>query len=477
MRWKELCISVMGSALTSMALYFPYNSHAEVKDQVADEFFNLELSDNVSDLQSKNYNSDNIWSVKGSLDFQNHYAVNDQLDSLPFSRDNSGVTMVRATLRLNASAKLRDNLDVSISGLAFYDAFYYSNRDDFTTDEFNDFSDEFELRDAYIQFETIDNLWLKIGRQVIAFGESDFTQIIDVINPRDERQFGLVDLEDARLPVAATRLSYVGNRWGLDWVLVHEFDSHRFAGKGSDFDPYIMLRDTISLDNDRKPKTGFDDPGNLFRAFFSHAHGDINLVLARSYVQSPILALSPRGNSSFDKVYPKVTTYGLSANWVEGFWLLKGEVARKENSFVARSDIDQQRLLGFGVGELYATKDIVQSLLGVEYTLDQDIQLSTELTTTRILQYEKILLPKQVESTLSSRVVFEFYRDTAQLEILWSHWLNDDSDIMRVTYRYDHSDKFQWSLGYIGFWSGEENSVLHPYRKNDRLFWSATYSF
>jgi hypothetical protein len=444
------------------------------------DFFTIDLSLEDSDVvegRGGTQDEEKTWSLYGSMEFQSQYTTKNQLDDFSYSRKKSELSQARTTLRLNFLTKIFEKIDIDIRGVGFYDAFYHRNQDDVSEEEFEHLADELEIRDAFIQFKLWNNLWFKFGRQVIALGESDFTQITDVINSRDEREFGLSDLEDIRLPINATRLSYVGQRWGVDAVLTHEFESHRYAGKRADFDRYIMLRSSLSIDKSVEPGVGFSRPGKLLRGFWSHANGDISIVLAKTFDQTPVLALSPRGTDYVDEIYPEVTTYGISANWVEGKWLFKGEVARKNNTFIQRGDVEQQLALGFSQGELFLEKDIVQTLAGLEYSPDQDIQLASEITTTKILNHETALLPQKKESILSSRVVFEFYRDTTSFEILWSRWLNANIDSVRLTYNYDYSDQVQLSLGYIDFLSDDPNGALYPYRNNDRIFGSLTYSF
>ena len=48
----------------------------------------------------------------------------------------------------------------------------------------------------------------KLGRQIVNWGRSDTVRVLDVINPLDNREPGLVDIEDLRLPVTMARVDY-----------------------------------------------------------------------------------------------------------------------------------------------------------------------------------------------------------------------------------------------------------------------------
>ena len=55
-------------------------------------------------------------------------------------------------------------------------------------------SADFMLRDLFIDFYPIDGLWLRVGNQIIARGESNLLISSDIANPRDLSTIGLQDL-------------------------------------------------------------------------------------------------------------------------------------------------------------------------------------------------------------------------------------------------------------------------------------------
>lgn len=461
-------------------ILFSLVSQAQVTEAGATDFFELELGvpttdENLSDANEQD--NEFSWQLNGSLSFQTHYGDKNQLNEFAFRRKQSEFTQARTTLRLSTLGQLFQRVNFEISGIGFYDSLYHHHIDDASDEEFKAMGDELSLRDAYIEFETIDNLWLKIGRQIIAFGESEFIQILDMANPRDERELGLVDLEDARLPVLATRLSYVGQRWGVDLALIQEFINNRYSGKGADFDPYIGLRNAVTIVSGEEPEVNIHRPGILFRNFWSHAYGDIHLIYSKGFDHSPVLDLSPQGGSVVYQRYPEVSTYGVAANWITGSWLFKGELAKKENMYLAKNNFSEELSLGYGMGELYKKKNLLQSMVGVEYSAYQDAQLSAELVITKVLDYENSLAVNAWDRIFLSRIAFEFFRDTANLEFIWSHWLEGDSDSLRLAYNYDFSDEISFTGGYIDFMAENNRSILYPYQNNDRWFGSVSYSF
>ena len=62
------------------------------------------------------------------------------------------------------------------------------------------------------------------------------------------------DEEDTRIPITATKLSYLGSGWELNAVALHEFRFNKRASEGTDFDPYIGLRGSFAIEDDALPE-------------------------------------------------------------------------------------------------------------------------------------------------------------------------------------------------------------------------------
>ena len=77
------------------------------------------------------------------------------------------------------------------------------------------YEQESELREVYLQGALASALDIKVGRQIVVWGKSDNIRITDVLNPIDNREPGLVDIEDVRLPLTMSRLDFYFGDWGL----------------------------------------------------------------------------------------------------------------------------------------------------------------------------------------------------------------------------------------------------------------------
>ncbi len=102
---------------------------------------------------------------------------------------------------------------VSILGGAFYDLAYgMKKRETFSEEVLYELEKEVELREVYIEGSPLNSLDIKLGKQIITWGVADSLRVVDVLNPTDEREFGMTDLEDIRLPINMTKIDYyIGN--------------------------------------------------------------------------------------------------------------------------------------------------------------------------------------------------------------------------------------------------------------------------
>jgi|GEM_PF-3648797 len=460
-QWKGKSTKHLGSIiLASVASATCIAQSAEFDDAFFDEI-EVDTSD-ISTADGKV----SSWHIKGSIAEDIQFAPQAPNSDLGFSRSQSGITQVKTTARIGAYGTIFNDVIFAVNASGFYDARYHQNPSDYSPEEFDNMADEIELRDTFIEFETFDNLWLKMGKQIVAWGESEFVQIADMVNPRDEREFGLVDLEDSRLPLLSTRVSYVGQRWGIDTVLIQEHKPNKYAGAGSDFDPLIDARDSFDFLDPKPADVGFMNPDIMVRGFYSHSRGDLSIVAGKTHAKQESVSWESAPNQ-VRGYYPEINTVGFATNYISGFWLLKGEVAYKQGS----------EFFSPTAATLFTEKALVQGLLGFEFTGNQDLQLSVELQVDNIQDHDNTLEQDAVESLLSSRVNFEFMRDTAGLEFVVAAWLDGNSLSLRTTYHYDISDSVKVKAGFISFYAGSEDGMLKVYENNDRIFTGISYSF
>ena len=129
------------------------------------------------------------------------------------------MTKVRPFFSLTWDAKLGSNWNSRISAKAFYDfAYGLKERDSFTSEVLNELEKEAELREVYLEGSPLGSLDIRLGSQIVAWGTADSLRVVDVLNPTDNREYGMTDLEDVRIPLAMTKLDYYFGNFKLQAI-------------------------------------------------------------------------------------------------------------------------------------------------------------------------------------------------------------------------------------------------------------------
>ena len=93
--------------------------------------------------------------------------------------------------------KFNANWDSLISGNAFYNTVYrIRGRSQYNTETLESNETELEIREFSLRGTISDNFDLKIGRQIVVWGKSDSIRVVDILNPLDFREPGMIDIED-----------------------------------------------------------------------------------------------------------------------------------------------------------------------------------------------------------------------------------------------------------------------------------------
>jgi hypothetical protein len=388
--------------------------------------------------------------------------------------DYRGLSRLRLDLDLQLDVDLPYGWKVRTAGYGFRDfAYAIKGRDDFTHEVLDLYEAEIELDEAYLEGSLLENLDLKFGRQIVNWGFSDTLRVLDVLNPLDNREPGLVDIEDLRLPLTMTRLDYFWDRWRLTGIAVHESRFDKNPVPGSDFYPFPFQ----PLDEDTPANGGSDtewavalsgvfsgwDISFYWARFFddkTHADFSRSLPSLTEVISSEIISLEdflPPGDLSpeddqflqdlwarreepltfadmrevgrrfpsfvddetLDRFlsaflierHSRISMLGFSANLALGNFLFKTEVAHFEGLEFAPLAV----FSGFEIYELPTEdKSRTDIMVGVEYTGFDDTFIALEVVNRRIHAFDSVLeaAPNFAERN-SQEVAFRYTADFA----------------------------------------------------------------
>jgi len=402
--------------------------------------------------------SESVWDMSGDV-----YLAS----SLAYAHDapNAGEADYRGLSKLRIGGKLGLDLDLGrvdarVQARGFRDlVFPIKKRDEFTHRVLSAYEADFELGEAWVRASPMPGLDIQVGRQIVAWGRSETLRVVDVLNPIDNREPGVVDLADLRLPVAMTRVDFFRGQIGITGIAIHEQRSNKEPEPGSEFFPAGI------------PLPGFDRPANgggdteWGVALSGRFQGwDASLHWARFYEDRPRLdpdtgLLTPS----------RISLFGVTGNYALGNWLLKGEAARN------------QGLRYFGVPHgSFARSD---GLLGVEYAGFHDTSIALEVVGRHIHAFDPVLerVPDVAEeNTLETALRYSasFRNDTLRvtlLAVMFGEWGRDGAAYRASVTRELRSGLIA-EFG-VAVYEGGDVALFEAFDENDRVFFSLKQSF
>jgi len=373
------------------------------------------FDDDDEDLSStQEFEAPRWWDLSGdvglgaSYNYLTHWSGSEEFDLSAFgveqTRTNWGnLSRLRLDLYLQLDLDLPTDWKARLSGWGFYDFAYliHSNRD--YTDEVLDLYEwEVDFREVWVQGSLLDNLDLKLGRQIVNWGRSDSLRVLDVFNPLDNREPGLVDIEDLKRPVTMLRLDYylrgALKSWNLQLLVAPEIRYSQDPPYGSDFNPI-----PFPTEWDRPQHWGeVPEFGLAVNGIF---HGwDISFYGAYYYEDRPWMTFEIDGllqsldplqlDASMEVVerQSRIAMGGVGANYTVGSWLLKGELAFLHGFEFAHHVWDLSGFppgVTFGPDRMFDDKSRWDAMLGVEYYGFSDTQIAVEIVYRHLNDFEE----------------------------------------------------------------------------------------
>jgi hypothetical protein len=395
------------------------------------------------------------WQLTGALTLGAAYNYQHEAPA-PGDTDYRGLSRLRAKLNLEHDADLSAGWRTHITGYGYYDLAYQLNgRDDYTDEVIDEYESELELGEAWLQGKLNKQTDLKLGRQIVVWGKSDNIRITDLINPLDNREPGMVDIEDLRLPLAMARLDYYLGDWGLSAMAIPEIRFNKNPPFGSDFYPLPT------------PMPDEEIPGGSEYALAANgifSGWDLSLYWAQLYDDNAHSVITPSGPQL---QHSRLTMVGVAANVAINNWLLKGEAAHL-------SDLEYSTLPN-------AEFNRTDILLGVEYSGFRDTALSLEVANRHLHDYNAALLNegvKEDEWQTALRYSGDFLHARLHLLAVVSAFGEslDEGGFGRYSAAYDLQDALTVTGGLVAYDSGEK-LPFNTIGDNDRLFVDLKYSF
>ncbi|MEW6079548.1 MAG: DUF1302 family protein [Thermodesulfobacteriota bacterium] len=398
--------------------------------------------------------------------------------------DYRGLSRLRPELVLNLDVDLSDEWRCRAGGRGFRDfAYAIQGRDEFPHQVLDEYESEVELTEAYIEGPILPALDLKAGRQIVVWGNTENFRVTDMLNPIDNRDPAMVDIEDLRLPVGMAKLSYYPGDYALSVMAIPEIRFDKQPVLGNDFYPFDR-----TLPPEDEPDSGFENTEvalslkGIFRGwdlslygaylFNDESHfettGSRDMVVGQAPLPdgglAPIIVQVP----VFQRRHARLAMTGCSLNVARGSWLYKTEIAYTDGLQFNTTPDEKSRIRG---------------LAGIEYSGLTNTLIVIELVQTHLFDYEKPMgeSPDDTEENrfeTAFRVSRDLFHDRLELMLLImaTGGRAQDGAFERLTAEYEITDDLAFTAGCIFYHDGD--SVMYGnIHDNNRVYMNLKYNF
>jgi len=403
------------------------------------------------------------WSLSGSVSFAAAYDYTQPAPAAG-SSDYRGLSRARPKATFKLKGDLQDRFQYPVRVLAEVTAghelvYRMRGRGDYPDTVKTSFERDVNLGEVYVNSKLSDGIELTLGRQTIVWGTSENLRVVDVVNPLDQREVGMVDIENLRLPLTMARADYVQGPWIATALVIPHI---RFNKVPPAYSPYDPTNGGAPQNDVPADGIGNAELGASLRGNFSG--WDLSFHAANIYDDAghkEVVGATQRIR------HARVTMLGATADVALGNWLIKGEAARTSG------------LQTLGV----PGRDFVRSdaLAGVEFTGLTDASISFEVVNRHLHGWTQALAAeglKKNSQEYALRFSADYLRERLHVTALTTRIspLTRGGGFSRASVEYDLKDALSVTGGVVVYHDGTRRP-FSAIGDNDRIFFEIKQSF
>mgnify|MGYP000159196202 CR=1 FL=1 len=502
----------LGIHLTILSTLTLLSTPVFADDNMDDVLGEFETLDSFEDVETSGETVDPYaWDFGGSLSVSAGYNLEDHASST--DTDYSGLSKLRARVNLSLDKKFSNDWRISLNGYAWHDFAYEIQDEAYTDDVLDEYETQAEIMDAYVQGKLGERWDLWVGRQVAVWGFADNLRVLDVLNPLDNLEPAIADIEDLRRPVGMLRLNHFRGPWTLGLYAIPEQRFSRNPPFGSDFYTITDANGQAVKFREEQPDD-FDEIDYAASLVGRFSGWDLSFNAARQWYDEPYL--DPRAfdvndpnasNDTFNESvvlrHSRITMGGFGVQKTWGSWLFKQEAAVYDGLLLTNTGPVTVNaplpLIGTLpiIGPLLpgASVDVViphdvsehrqaNLLLGVEYYGFTSTSIGIEIAGRYLDDFNDEVaasgyVEKRTESSL--RVTRDFLREKLRSTLVLIFFDQDrlgkdGGAIYRLNLDYELGPALELSGGAV-FYDGGDQQPFGLWTDNDRVFTEIKWSF
>lgn len=370
-------------------------------------------------------------------------------------------------LRLEQGSLLADRLYFKLDGKAFL----HTKNDHLTMAKNSDVFIDGNIRELYLQ-PGFEDVTLTLGKQISVWGKADTKAVTDVLSPRDMSQFIFVELEDSRTGQWMASASIYADFFNT-FVFVCPYPGRdREPENGSRYHRQIPGQNNFTVQQDR-PQFGDMELG--FKLDKTISKTDASIMAGRFYSNAAVYHATgalDSGKPVLEKTWPDYYMAGAAAAHAWQSFLFKLELAYKNN-------FPLQGTNTAGTAYVVRGKDLIDAAVGLEYNANDKYLIYLELSNRYLLSGNEGLIPgtDKNSTALYTSLIKKFFNDTLEFEYIFFYHPREKNNFHHFKLTYDLTDNIELKGEYAVFNAKDPQSLMWPYRDEDRIGLEIRYFF
>ena len=367
--------------------------------------------------------------------------------------------------------------------IAWYDFAYRINgRADYNAAVLDVYEWQVDTGELYIAGPVTEKIDLAIGRKVVNWGRSDTFRVVDVVNPLDNKEPGLVDIEDLRRPVAMVKVDIQSGPWSGQLLVIPEHRYDRLPPPGSDFIPDVFASPSLGGGGlaggapIRDPNDWGRMPG--FAAKFDGRFSGWDFSLYGAYVDETRRIIDLEGFGVRAEAN-RIGMVGAAGNITRGAFLFKTEMAFLTGLRTLRFELPPF----LAPNLLTQERERLDTMVGVEYYGPDQLTIALEILNRHLFDHpggptgrQELTPADSFETALRiSRPFFRERLDVTLLGVVAGERMQDGG-LIRASAEYELTDALKLEGGILVFFGGPRIN-LGGFDSNDRVYSELKYSF
>ena len=333
-----------------------------------------------------------------------------------------------------------------------------------------DESVSFDIREAYVEIY-LDNIDLKIGKQIVVAGEADALYLTDIISPRNLQDFVLTETRDMRKGVPAIKSSLFLGDYTVDAIWITQaVSTTTFSPSSIWYYPPTLLPPTASVTiNEPSTPDALLENSEVFGAL-RYFGSSISYELVGGYTYSDdshISSLSITSPSplevTLEQEYGRYPVVGGSISTTAKSIVIRGEAnVSFDKPF---SSIDTTGALSVTV----ENHNYIQGLVGLDWKL-LGFDMSLQYMLSYISDYHEHIVfqgkyTDEYSHIATYRMQKKFFEDKFTFQLFTIAELNPINGLIRPSLTYEIEDAVSLKAEVLLF-VGDESGVYGKYRDN-----------